>query len=88
MLKTQRSRTDRERERTHRSVFLKHDRSASPQIRAIVHGKEPLPKELLESEYVALLTLLLAVYLKKTHLNTETLKVKNFQNVGVICQTR
>ena len=28
------------------------------------NGKEPLPKELLESEYVALLTLLLAVYLK------------------------
>ena len=80
--------TNRQRESTH-TKRLSETRSLMQQVLRFVlscNGKEPLPKELLESEYVALLTLLLAVYLKKTHLNTETLKVKNFQNVGVICR--
>ena len=34
----------REREKTHRSVFLEHDRSASPQIRAIVQWKRTFTK--------------------------------------------
>ena len=43
MSKRQRSRTDRERAPT-LSVFLKHDRSASPQIRAIVQRKRTFTK--------------------------------------------
>lgn len=89
MSKRQRSRTDRERAPTEESFcFLKHDRSASPQIRAIVRRKTTLTKRASRIRIRCPAGIITGCIFKKPHVNTETLKVKNFQNVSVICQTR